>query len=286
MAVFALWLLAGPCVAADVPYVPTPQETVIEMLTMAGVGEGDVVYDLGSGDGRIVITAATMGASGVGIEIDPELIRASKVNAKAAGVADRVVFIEQDLFDARIGDATVVTLYLLPEINLRLRPRLLEVLQPGTRVVSHAFSMGEWQPDLQSEKGRPIYFWIIPANVTGTWRWSGADGRSYVMEINQNFQTVSGAISTGQTTIALFNGKVAGDQVTITAKRRLDGISQAVTYRGRVVGGVIAGREERSEGSFPWEARRDEGTQRTLDGDSLTLKNRKNKSDAEKQPPR
>jgi len=155
-----------PEVKKDVPYVPTPESVVEEMLRVAGVGKGDVVYDLGCGDGRLVITAVRkFGARrGVGVDIDPQRIRESKENARAAGVEDRVEFVEGDLFKTDIREATVVTLYLLPEVNLRLRPRLLSELKPGTRVVSHAFDMGDWEPEKTAHvEGRPIYLWTIPA---------------------------------------------------------------------------------------------------------------------------
>ena len=149
----------------DVPYVPTPQSVVDAMLNMAAVNKNDVVYDLGCGDGRIVITAAKKyGARGVGIDIDPERIKEANANAKEAGVSDRVKFIEQDLFLTDFREASVVTLYLLPDINLKLRPKLLSELKPGTRVVSHAFDMGDWKPDksVSVDSYRTIYFWVIP----------------------------------------------------------------------------------------------------------------------------
>jgi precorrin-6B methylase 2 len=150
----------------DVPYVPTLPEIVDEMLRLANVGRDDVVYDLGCGDGRLVIAAVKkFGAKrGVGIDIDPERIKESNENAQAAGVADRVAFIEQDLFTADIKEATVVTLYLLPEVNLRLRPKLWSDLKPGTRVVSNAFDMGDWKYEKYATVGeQPIYLWTIPA---------------------------------------------------------------------------------------------------------------------------
>jgi SAM-dependent methyltransferase len=151
-------------VKKDVPYVPTPQEVVDEMLKMAAVGKNDVIYDLGCGDGRIVITAAQKyGARGVGIDIDPQRIAESNANAQKAGVTDRVKFMEQDLFTADFKQATVVTLYLLPAVNLKLRPKLLAELKPGTRIVSHAFDMGDWKPDKTSVvDGRTIYYWVVP----------------------------------------------------------------------------------------------------------------------------
>lgn len=153
----------------DVPYVPTPQEVVDEMLKLGGVKKGDVVYDLGCGDGRIVITAAKkFGARGTGVDIDPERIEEAKQNAREAGVTDRVRFLQQNLFDADIREATVVTLYLLPSVNLKLRPKLQHDLKPGTRVVSHSFDMGDWKPDKEADvNGRKLYLWIIRPNVSG-----------------------------------------------------------------------------------------------------------------------
>ena len=155
-------------VKKDVPYVPTPQNVVDEMLKLANVTKGDVVYDLGCGDGRLVVTAVkNFGAKrGVGVDIDPARIAESNQNAKAAGVTDSVKFVVQDLFQTDFSEATVVTLYLLPEVNLKLRPKLLSELKPGTRVVSHAFSMGDWEPEKKvtvEPGGQTIYLWTIPA---------------------------------------------------------------------------------------------------------------------------
>lgn len=151
----------------DVPYVRTPQMVVERMLELAEVSEDDVVYDLGSGDGRIVITAAQQfGARGVGIEIDPELVWQARENAGFVGVSDQVEFRQGDLFEADISEATVVTMYLLPSINLKLRPKLFEELDPGTRVVSHDFDMNEWQPDSTvTVDDDMIYLWRIPDEV-------------------------------------------------------------------------------------------------------------------------
>jgi len=149
----------------DVVYIPTPQPVVDAMLEGAGVKASDVVYDLGSGDGRIVITAARKyGARGVGIELDPVLVRKATENAATAGVSDRVRFTAGNIFDANIGEATVVTLYLLQSINERLRPKLVRELKPGTRVVSHVFNMGpEWPPERKMIVDRsPVFFWTIP----------------------------------------------------------------------------------------------------------------------------
>jgi ribosomal protein L11 methylase PrmA len=164
----AILLLVVPLASAaqrpDVIYVPTPQALVDEMLKLAGVHKGDVLYDLGSGDGRIPVTAAKrFGIRAVGIDIDPERIREAEDNAKRAGVASLVDFRREDLFATDFHEATVVTLYLLPELNLRLRPRLLAELKPGTRIVSHQFDMGDWKPEKELElDGRTIYLWRIP----------------------------------------------------------------------------------------------------------------------------
>jgi SAM-dependent methyltransferase len=156
----------------DAPYVPTAQSVVIQMLKVANVSEDDVVYDLGSGDGRIPITAAQMfGARAVGVEIDPDLIAKARAKAKEAGVADKVEFRQQDLFNTDLDDATVVALYLWPEINVKLRPKLLRELDPGDRIVSHDFRMGDWTPDRVVNAGRgntgkeTIFLWTVPENI-------------------------------------------------------------------------------------------------------------------------
>jgi len=169
-----LWAVGLPGVAgcihprADVPYVQTPHEVVAQMLRLAGVDRNDVVYDLGSGDGRLVIAAARdFGARGVGVEIDPRLVAQSVESARRAGVGDRVTFREHDLFQTDLADATVVTLYLSPALNLRLRPKLLRELRAGARIVSHDFDMGDWPParalriDVR-ERASQVYLWVVP----------------------------------------------------------------------------------------------------------------------------
>jgi precorrin-6B methylase 2 len=158
---------AGVLKSPDVPYVPTPQAVVDEMLNLANVKKGDVLYDLGSGDGRIVITAAKKyGVHATGIDINPERIKEAEENAKQAGVTDLVKFRNEDLFEADFKDATVVTLYLLSSVNGRLRPKLWKDLKPGTRVVSNTFDMGDWKPDKTKEvEGRRIYYWVITPDL-------------------------------------------------------------------------------------------------------------------------
>ena len=160
----ALYSAAASATEVEVPFVPTPDNVVERMLQIAKVGPDDVVYDLGSGDGRIVIAAARKrGARAVGIDIDPARIRESRENARKAGVTKRVEFRQENLFDADIREATVVTLYLLPAVNLRLRPKLLADLRPGTRIVSYGFHMGDWKPTATAEVGNStVYFWVVP----------------------------------------------------------------------------------------------------------------------------
>lgn len=174
LALVSFLLAAGAALAQDKPaerhpdviFVPTPQEVVEDMLRLANVKAGDVLYDLGSGDGRIAITAAKMyGVRAVGIDIDPARIREANENARKAGVEKLVQFRQADLFQSDFREATVVTLYLLPDLNVKLRPKLWAELKPGSRVVSHQFDMGDWKPEKRLESGtRTIYFWTIPAS--------------------------------------------------------------------------------------------------------------------------
>ena len=157
-------LFLAPALSRDVPFVPTPERVVEKMLEVAQVGPKDVVYDLGSGDGRIVIAAAKKhGARAVGIDIDPERIKEARDNARRAGVSDRVEFRQEDLFKADFREATVVTMYLLTGVNQKLRPKLLAELKPGTRLVSHAFDMGDWKPAQTYKVGTStVYYWVVP----------------------------------------------------------------------------------------------------------------------------
>lgn len=175
-----LMLVIGACTQAltaarepDVPYVPTDERVVAEMLKVAKVTKKDVLYDLGSGDGRIVIAAAQrFGTRGVGIDIDPERVREADQNARSAGVTDRVKFVLGDIFTADIHEATVVTMYLLQDVNLRLRPKLLSELRPGTRIVSHNYDLGDWKPERTIRISLPngehwVYYWVVPPRAAG-----------------------------------------------------------------------------------------------------------------------
>ena len=179
----------------DVPYVPTPRRVVEAMLDLAEVGPEDYLIDLGSGDGRIAIMAAQRGARALGVDIDPDRVAEAALAAGVAGVEGRARFRRQDLFDTPLREASVVTMYLLPEVNMRLRPRLLTELRPGTRIVSHNFTLGDWRPDAAREMDAShIYFWIVPAVAAGEWIVEMADGGRPRLTLEQRFQEVSGSL--------------------------------------------------------------------------------------------
>jgi SAM-dependent methyltransferase len=226
----------------DVPYVPTDQKTVDAMLNMARVGPGDFVIDLGSGDGRIVISAAKLGARGFGVDLNPQRIKEANENAEHAKVTDKVKFYNQNLFDTKISEATVLTMYLLPSVNLQLRPRLFTELKPGTRVVSHDFDMGDWQPDNQSDLGRDqIFFWVIPAQVGGAWSLK-ASSDSYKVTLEQKYQEITGNATGGKS--AKLTGRLRGNEISFT----LDGKK----YTGKVDDkGAMSGT---AEGGMAWSA--------------------------------
>ncbi len=226
---------AAPRRAPDVHFVPTETAMVRAMLKVAQVGKNDVVYDLGCGDGRIVIAAVKdyRAKRGVCVDIDPVRIEESRRNADKAGVARKITFREGDLFEMDLRDATVVTLYLLPALNERLRPKLFRELKPGSRVVSNSFDMGEWKAD-STLSGNPnsqffnfAYYWVIPADVAGTWRVSSRGDRSYTLHLEQRYQHVTGTASAGEEQAELSEFVVKGDSVRFV-------ISDTLRFAGRV----------------------------------------------------
>lgn len=212
--------LALPALAAEfvAPYVNTTREDVELMLEMADVGSSDYVIDLGSGDGRIVINAALRGAMGHGIELDRELVTLARERARAAEVSDRVAFHEGDIFEADIGAATVVTLYLMPEVNLRLRPKLLAELRPGTRVLSNSFHMGEWQPDERAaaRASGGIMLWIIPARAQGEWSMN-LSGAQMHLTITQQFQEIDVTLHRDDEELHVLDALLEGNRIVFTA---------------------------------------------------------------------
>lgn len=201
----------------DVPFVPTDDGVIKAMLNLARVNSKDVLYDLGSGDGRILIMAARQhGTRGIGIELDPSLIADGMEEAAHFGVECQVDFIEEDIFKADCSEATVVTLYLLDTINIRLRPLLLNQLRPGARIVSHAFDMGDWKADEQIESGGiTIYKWIVPAQVEGVWEWDGVEGTPYRVELEQKYQCVTGRAWVGDEAALLKSARLCGTRLEV-----------------------------------------------------------------------
>jgi hypothetical protein len=228
------------------PYVPTNQPTVEAMLRIANVGAEDYVIDLGSGDGRILITAAKKhGARGLGVDLDPQLIKESLENAKLAGVSARVRFEQRDLLETRLGAASVITLYLLPNINLKLRPRLLKELKPGSRIVAHDFDLGDWKPDIRASvrgTGSQIFLWVVPAQVAGSWRLTleGQSGDPYDLEFKQVFQELEGAASRGATPYYLRDAVLDGANIAFVLIDDKDFMVRR-RFEGRVSGNVIEG---------------------------------------------
>ena len=213
----------------DVVWVPTPQVLVDKMLSMAKVTPQDFVMDLGSGDGRTVISAAKLGARAMGVEYNPEMVELSKQNAAAAGVGDKATFVKADLFETDLSKATVITMFLLPQINLKLRPKILD-LKPGTRIVSNSFTMDDWQAD-QTEAVTEnctswcnALMWIVPAKVDGTWTTSQGD-----LVLKQKFQMVEGTFDGKPIT----EGRLRGDELSFTAG--------GTEYKGKVAGKSIQG---------------------------------------------
>lgn len=226
----AAWLgsaVASAQIVEEVPFITSPDNVTLEMLRISSVGPRDHVIDLGSGDGRIVILAAKrFGATGLGVEIVPELVRQSVRSAQAAGVADKVEFREQDLFATDLSRATVITMYLLPEVNMKLRPGLLQ-LQPGTRLVSHDWDMGDWEPDqtvvlpvpdkkVGLEKLSRVHLWVVPARVEGLW--CGAGGVQ--LRVAQRFQVFTGSLVTGAMSRAVV-GNILGNTLHLAAGGQL-----------------------------------------------------------------
>jgi SAM-dependent methyltransferase len=231
----------------DVVWVPTSYALVNKMLDMARVTPNDFVMDLGSGDGRTVIAAAKRGANALGIEYNPDMVELSRRNAAKEGVSDKARFERADLFEADLSRATVITMFLLPEINLKLRPKILD-LKPGTRIVSNSFTMGEWKADQTATVDKDCtsyctaYLWIVPAKVAGTWQL--ADGE---LALKQEFQMISGTLRTGGHVHAI-KGRLNGDQISFSAG--------GAHYTGRVAGSTIEGTVKSGNSSAKWSASR------------------------------
>lgn len=232
----------------DVVWVPTPQTLVNKLLDMTKLTPKDILYDLGSGDGRTVITAAKRGARAYGIEYNPDMVELSKRNAAIEGVSDKATFEKADIFESDFSKATVITLFLLPSLNMKLRPTLLN-MKAGTRVAANSFDMGDWKPDqtarVEGDCGAwcTAYLWIVPAKVEGAWK--SANGE---LTLKQEFQVISGTLRIGDKSLAISNGKLDGERIAFSVG--------AVQYSGRVNGDSIEGISNAGTAKTPWNARR------------------------------
>jgi SAM-dependent methyltransferase len=261
---------ADPLGRADVPYVPTPESVVDVMLKLANVGPRDFVVDLGSGDGRILIAAAKKrGARGFGVDIDGALVHEARREAQRQGVAARVEFLEQNLVITDIDRASVLTLYLSSSLMMQLRPRFFRELRPGTRIVSHDFDMEGWQPDARVTvpvPGKPygppsseVYFWVVPANAAGHWRWRSPPGHAAAdveLALSQTFQMLEGALQAGAGRGRMEQGRMRGDEIRFILSAEVDGRPLRQEYSGRVSGDTISGRVNLAGGEFDWKATR------------------------------
>jgi hypothetical protein len=237
----------------DVIWVPTPLELVSAMLDIAEVTPDDFLVDLGSGDGRIVIAAAKRGVRALGLEYNPDMVALSNRNAKAEGVADKATFQQADVFATDFSKATVVTMYLLPYLNMKLRPIILE-MKPGTRVVSHAFNMEDWEPDQEMEvQDRTAFFWIVPAKVAGSWNWKTATGNT-ILDLQQTFQKITGSIKVQGKEMPLKDAKLQGDQISFITGESMITMQE---YKGRINGNTIVGTTRTGNGpESKWTAAR------------------------------
>jgi hypothetical protein len=271
---YAATAIPARAATASVPYVPTPQNVVDRMLEVAHVGPQDYLIDLGSGDGRIVVTAAKKyGARGFGVDLNPTRISEANESARAAQVTDKVQFFQRDLFETDLSQATVITMYLLPRVNLELMPKLLE-LKPGTRIVSHDFSMGDWKPEHHEQLdardkyggsgGRSdIYFWIIPAKVAGTWQTQlTVRGKpiAYEIALDQQYQVVRGTARLGGRSAQLQNVRLQGDQLSFDFTADVGGVPIKHSFSGTVSGANVYGTADLSgaqlQAKLDWTAAR------------------------------
>jgi SAM-dependent methyltransferase len=229
----------------DVIWVPTPEELVERMLRMAQTTPKDFVIDLGSGDGRIAIAAAKkIGARAMGIEYNPEMVELSNKSARAQGVANKVKFVKADIFETDFSEATVITMYLLPGLNLKLRPKILN-MKPGTRVVSHQFNMDDWEPDERTSlEGRLAFLWIVPAKVQGSWQLS-ANGQTRDLVLTQQYQKIDGYIKIGVLEAGLRDAVLHGDQIAFAW---VDNAGVRHEFSGQVAGGRMEGTVRSGDG--------------------------------------
>ena len=251
--------IPGKKTMPDVHFATTPHKVVKEMLKLAEVNKDDVVFDLGSGDGRIVIAAARdFGGRGVGVELDKELIAESVQNAKEEGVTERVKFLEEDFFKVDLRDATVVTLYLLPQLNARLLPKFLKELKPGSKIVSHMWEMGKWKPDMTLKAyGTTVNLWVVPAQVDGNW-WvtlaNEKETREYTLSIKQDFQKIKATLSDGKRQYTVEDTNIQGNDIAISVSDAVRGRVFIINMEAVVKGNAMEGTAFIREGDTPFAA--------------------------------
>jgi SAM-dependent methyltransferase len=246
----------------DVVWVPTPPAVVEYMLDVAKVTPQDFVIDLGSGDGRIVLAAAKRGAHAMGVELNKDLVRLSSEEAARQGLSGRAEFRVQDMFQTDLSKASVLTTYLLPHLNVKVRPQLLRQMKPGSRVVTYSFHMGAWQPDSVAQvNGLTVHYYLVPAAATGTWRWQH-DGigfaRDYEMSVRQEFQLISGSASARNSVAYLRDMRLEGDRIRFTLTEDAGSALAQTRYEGRIVGDTMSGTAQTNNQTEvkTWSARR------------------------------
>ena len=249
----------------DVVWVPTPAHLVDFMLDLAQVTPRDFVIDLGSGDGRIVIAAGRRGARGFGVDLNADLVELSNAEAARQGVSERIQFHVRDMFQTDLSPASVLTTYLLPQLNVRVRPQLLKQMKPGSRVVAYAFHMGEWQPDQIAQlSGLTVHYWIVPAAAMGRWRWQD-DGvgfaRDYEMDVEQRFQIISGAARSKAATAYVRDMRLEGSRISFRLTEEAGSSLSQTYYEGQIDGDTISGtaRTNNQSAVRKWHAQRVSG---------------------------
>jgi len=275
---YAAWV-PGPAAAQErySPFVPSEQENVDRMLRLAGIGDGDVVIDLGSGDGRIVLSAARVSSTvrGIGVDLDEKLVEKANAAARTEGLADRVQFLRQNAFDADLSKVTVIAMWLWPEVQHMLRPKIFKEARPGTRVITNLFEIGNWPPDQTDKDGPQVNMWIVPARVDGYWNWelvTPKGRRAYAAILEQRLQSVEGFIRAGDRRGLISDIKLRGEEITFTLSMTLDGSGYTRhEFTGRVKGDAIEGvvrvswpREgddtEMENSVLPWRATRSQNS--------------------------
>jgi ubiquinone/menaquinone biosynthesis C-methylase UbiE len=224
----------------DVAYVATPDSVVEKMLDVAKVGPGDYLIDLGCGDGRINIAAAKRGAFGHGVDLDPELIKLANGNARKQGVNDKVFFLQENIYETNFSRATVIAMYLFPDINIKLRPKFLEILEPGTRIVSHDFGMDDWKPDIKIGRmeSHAVLLWIVPAKAQGSWKWQSGDAE-FTMSIKQKFQQIEAEVLADGAILEVKSSTLTGKDIRLICLDKLN--QKEFVFSGQVEGNKISG---------------------------------------------